>query len=190
MSDDLYIGPTLLDPGPKEPRVSGERVARLVFLPLLVMFGAIILVFFVLYQPVRIDGPSMLPTLRSADRVLITRGVRSVKRGDVVVLVASENGQPIELVKRVIGVPGDVVEVKGDVAYVNGTREPDRGQHISGFDGLSWEPVTVPRGNLFVMGDNRAQSEDSRYIGTVPASGVMGTVVAVFAPIQRLGRVH
>jgi len=190
VSDDLYIGPTVLGPGPREPRASGERVARLVLLPLLAMFGAIILVFFVLYQPVRIDGPSMLPTLRSADRVLITRGTHDVQRGDVVVLVASEGGQSIELVKRVIGVPGDVVEVKGDVAYVNGAREPDRGQRVSGLESLSWEPVTVPKGNLFVMGDNRAQSEDSRYIGTVPLSGVMGRVVAVFAPIQRLHRVH
>ena len=154
-------------------------------LPLLVIFCAVVLVFFVFYQPVRIDGPSMIPTLHTADRVLITRGAKAVQRGDVVVLIADEGGAPIELVKRVVGLPGDRVEVRGDVAYVNGTREPDRGQLVVGVDSTAWGAVTVPPGQLYVMGDNRAQSEDSRYIGTVPESGVMGTVVAVFAPIQR-----
>ena len=80
----------------------------------------------------------------------------------------------------------DVVEIRGDVAYVNGTPEPILGQVIVPQYATSMAPVTVPAGQIYVMGDNRAQSEDSRYIGTVPLSGVVGRVVAVFAPIQRL----
>jgi len=166
--------------------VSSDRLARLLLLPLTVLFVAIVLVFFVFFRPVHIDGPSMLPTLRSADRVLITRGAKGVARGDVVVLVANDQGIQTELVKRVIGLAGDVVEIRGDVAYVNGAREPIRGQAIVPQYATSMAAVTVPAGQIYVMGDNRAQSEDSRYIGTVPLSGVLGRVVVIFAPIQRL----
>jgi len=190
VSEDLYIGPTVLAPGPKEPRVSGERIAKLVVIPLLVLFAVIVLVFFVLFQPVRIDGPSMLQTLRSADRVLITRGAKNVNRGDVIVLVVDEGGVPTELVKRVIALAGDRVEIRRDVAFVNGIQEPDRGQQIEPTYSISAPPVTVPSGQIYIMGDNRPLSEDSRYIGTVPLAGVKGIVVAVFAPIQRLGLVN
>jgi signal peptidase I len=166
--------------------VSGEQVARVVILPLLALFAIILLVFFVLYQAVRIDGPSMLPTLRDADRVLITRGAKSVQRGDVVVLIANEGGMRTELVKRVVGIAGDSIEIRNDVAFVNGSPEPANGQVVDAPRySISQVPIRVPPGQLYVMGDNRALSEDSRYIGTVPLSGVVGRVVAIFAPIQR-----
>ncbi len=190
MSDDLYIGPTALAPGPREPRVSGDRIARVILIPLVALFAAIVLVFFVFFQPVRIDGPSMLPTLRTEDRVLITRGAKDLGRGDVVVLVTEEGGVSIELVKRVIGLPGDVVDIRGDVAYVGGVPEPSRGQRVVPGHAVTTPAVTVPPGEIYVMGDNRPLSEDSRYIGTVPLSGVKGIVVAVFAPFQRARFVH
>ena len=87
--------------------------------------------------------------------------------------------------KRVIGLPGDTVEIRGDVAYVNGVPEPHRGQMVDPGHAVTTPAVTVPPGEIYVMGDNRPLSEDSRYIGTVPLSGVKGTVVAIFAPIQR-----
>ncbi len=189
MSDDLYIGPSTLAPGVRQS--SGERIARFIILPLVALLTLIILVFFFFFQAVGIDGPSMLPTLRSADRVLITRGATSLHRGDVVVLVADEGGTKTELVKRVVGVAGDMVEIRNDVAIVNGVREPDYGQQLDAPRYAdSFPAVRVPDGHLYIMGDNRPLSEDSRYIGTVPVSGVMGRVVAVFAPIQRLRFVH
>jgi signal peptidase I len=167
--------------------VSSERTAKYILLPLVVIFVAVVLVFFVFFAPVTIDGPSMLPTLRSADHVLITRGDKSVRRGDVVVLVADEGGVKTELVKRVIGLAGDSVEIRSDIAFVNGVQEPSRGQMVEAprFS-ISQPPVTVPPGQIYVMGDNRPLSEDSRYIGTVPQTGVMGRVVAVFAPVTRV----
>jgi len=191
VSDDLYIGPTVLAPGAKDPRESSERTAKFVLLPLVVLFAVIVLVFFVFFAPVAIDGPSMLPTLRTADRVLITRGAKSVKRGDVVVLIADESGAKTELVKRVVGLAGDSVEIRNDVALVNGVQEPSLGQVTSELQySMSALAIIVPAGRIYVMGDNRPLSEDSRYIGTVPLSGVMGRVVAVFAPIQRMRLVH
>ena len=159
-------------------------------MPLLLLFALIISVFFVFFSPIRVQGPSMVPTLMPEDRVLITHGDKDPSRGDVIVLIADENGSPIELVKRVIGLPGDIVEIKGDTAYVNGVHEPERGQMVYGRDPTYGQSTKVAPGQLFVMGDNRAVSEDSRYIGTVPLSGVKGKVVAVFAPIQRMRFVH
>jgi signal peptidase I len=191
VSDDLYIGPTVLAPGTQEPRLSGERIAKIIVIPLLLLLMAILLIFFVLFAPVTIDGPSMLPTLRSADRVLITRGDKSVNRGDVIVLVVQEAAGKTELVKRVVGLPGDSVEIRNDVAFVNGVQEPSLGQVVGAPQYSTTESaITVPAGRLYVMGDNRPLSEDSRYIGTVPMSGVMGRVVAVFAPLQRFQVVH
>jgi signal peptidase I len=191
VSDDLYIGPTVLAPGAKDPRESAERTAKFVLLPLVILFAVIVLVFFVFFAPVAIDGPSMLPTLRTADRVLITHGAKVVNRGDVVVLVVDEGGVKTELVKRVVGIAGDSVEIRNDTAFVNGVQEPNLGQ-VSGVSRYSTSApaIVVPAGRLYVMGDNRPLSEDSRYIGTVPLSGVMGRVIAVFAPIQRMRLVH
>jgi len=189
VSDDLYVGPSALAPGVQES--SSEKLARFIILPLAAIFTLVILVFFVLFQAVSIDGPSMLPTLRSADRVLITRGAKGVHRGDVVVLTADEGGMKTDLVKRVIGVAGDLVEIRSDGAVVNGVREPNYGQKIDAPKySVSQPAIRVPKGQIYILGDNRPLSEDSRYIGTVPVSGVMGRVVAVFAPIQRLGFVH
>lgn len=186
VSDELYVGPTALAPGPRIPSGAGERLARRILIPLLVLFAVVVLVFFVFFQPVRIDGPSMLPTLRSGDRVLITRSATDVARGDVVVLVVDEGGVPTELVKRVVAVAGDRVEIRKDVAFVNGTAEPQYGQVVFPERSYSAGEITVPPGQIYVMGDNRPLSEDSRYIGPVPTAGLKGVVVAVFAPFQRV----
>lgn len=188
--DDLYTGPTLLAPGPKKPWVKGQVLSQAVFIPLILAFTFVILVFYVLFTTAQVDGPSMLPTLHNGDHVLITHGVKNPKRGDIVVVFVDENGTPIELVKRVVGLPGDTVEVKKDVAYVNGVAEPQRGQHVESRYSITQPAVKVPRGNLYLMGDNRPVSEDSRYIGTILASGLKGRVVAVFSPVTRMGLVH
>lgn len=186
MSDDLYIGPTALSPGPKEPRISGDSVARIVFIPLLVILSAIVLVFFVLLRPVAIEGPSMAPTLTDTERVLVTHGDKNLAHGDVVITSVLEGSATVRLVKRVIGLPGDTVEIRNDVAIINGTPEPARGQAILPDYAMSSPPVTILPGMVYVMGDNRAVSSDSRIIGPVPISGIDGKVVAVFAPFNRI----
>jgi signal peptidase I len=188
--EDLYIGPTTLAPAPAEPSGSGDRIARLILIPLAVALIALLLVFYVFFEPGRVVGPSMLPTLRSGDMVLLTRGYRRPRRGDIVFTQVTEQGVPVEIVKRVIGVPGDTVEVRQDVAVVNGVPEPARGQYIDPMAGDSVAAYRIPAGHIYVMGDNRPDSEDSRYIGPVPLSGVKGRVVALYAPINRIGRVR
>ena len=188
--DGLFIGPTLLAPGIPEGDGVGNRVAQKILIPLFVVFVLLVLVFYVFFDRGKVDGPSMLPTLRNADMVLVTKGYHVPHRGDVIFTRVNEAGTQIEIVKRVIGIPGDRVEVKQDVAYVNGVAEPQRGQFILTAYADSFQPITVPSGYLFVMGDNRPVSEDSRYIGSVPISGVMGRVVAIYAPANRVRVVH
>ena len=183
--DDLYLGPTVLAPGAKTPG-AGDALARAILVPLLVLLALLLLVFYGLFQPAMVDGPSMLPTLHSADRLLVTHGYPTPRRGDIIVTIVPENGTGVDVVKRVIGLPGDTVEIRSDVAWVNGVAEPQRGQVVVAAYSMSAPPITVPKGRLYVMGDNRAVSEDSRYLGPVPLSGAKGRAVAIFAPVNRV----
>lgn len=163
----------------------GDRVARLVVLPLVALFAAVFLGFYVMFHAVRVDGPSMIPTLRPNDMLLYTRGYAGPVRGQVVIVKLGPNFGSDEIVKRVIGVPGDVVEVKQDVAYVNGKPEDTADKIIVPESSVTLAPYQVPPGRVFLMGDNRPVSMDSRFIGAVPVTEVQGTVVAIYAPITR-----
>ena len=167
-------------PGP------GQRLAVKLLIPTLVGLLAIVLVFFVIFTSAVVSGNSMYPTLHNSDYLLVTHGDKNLSRGDIIVTNVDESGQRVELVKRVIGLPGDIVEIRQDVAYVNGRREPERGQVVLPQFAASSAPVTVPQGSIYVMGDNRANSEDSRYLGPVPLSGLKGRAAAIFAPVTRL----
>jgi signal peptidase I len=188
--DDLYIGPTVLEPGPKEHSKLADLMARWVVVPLIVLLVAIVLVFYVFFSSAVVDGESMMPTLDNGDYLLITHGAKTLQRGDIIVTGVLEKSGPVELVKRVIALPGDTVEIKDDTAYVNGTVEPARGQVVLASYSVSRPPYVVPQGYIYVMGDNRPVSEDSRYLGPVPLSGLKGRAVAVFAPITRIKFVH
>ena len=116
----------------------------------------------------------MLPTLRSGDMVLLTKGYPQPRRGDIVFTRVMEQGAPVEIVKRVIALPGDTVEIRNDVAIVNGVNGA-RARAVRRSDGRRFRRVLPrPGGSVYVMGDNRPDSEDSRYIGPVPALGREG----------------
>jgi len=186
VSDDLYIGPSALEPAPKEPSLLARHLAQWVMLPFVFMLIALVLVFYVFFTSAVVDGESMLPTLRNGDYLLVTHGDPTPKRGDIVVTKVVESAGPVELVKRVIAVPGDTIEIRQDVAYVNGKPEPTRGQYVLPQYSVDVPPFTVPVGSLYVMGDNRPISEDSRYLGPVPTVGLKGRAVFVFAPLNRI----
>jgi signal peptidase I len=172
-------------PDPAPGAAPGDRIARWLLLPLVVVLVATIFIFFVFFQPIRVSGPSMLPGLHDSDLLLITKGYSNPVRGDIVVFTEQERGQPIDVVKRVVGVPGDTVEMNGDVATVNGVPEPPHAI-ISGGAG-PYEKAAVPPGTVYVLGDNRPVSLDSRYRGPIPLSQMRGRVVFRFAPITRIG---
>ncbi len=168
----------------------GNRLALMLLVPLIVIFVVILAVFYVFFSALQVDGPSMLPTLQDQDRVLLTHGYPSAARGDVIALRTTIQGQPDDIIKRVIAVPGDSVEIRADVAYVNGVREPDHGQLIDPAYAVDAPAQVVPKGTLYVLGDNRRVSEDSRFIGPIEQAGVMGRAVAVFSPVTRIQMVR
>ena len=136
----------------------------------------------------------MTPTLKVHDRLLVdkvTLSAREIRRGDIIVFKRPEgfNDPTIkDLIKRVIGLPGDTVEGHDGKVWVNGKALPEpylpKGRTTEPF-----LPVTVAVDNYFVMGDNRAQSYDSRFWGTVERESVIGRALVRVWPINRLGRI-
>ena len=136
-----------------------------------------------------IPTESMVPTLEVSDRVVVNKltYLFSVPQHGDIVVFESPDGE-MDLVKRVVGVPGDSIEVVGGSLYVNEERweEPYLNRELP--DTNSYGPVTVPEGHVFVMGDNRADSADSRYvIGPVPLEHIEGEAFMRIWPLGKLG---
>jgi signal peptidase I len=147
-------------------------------------------------------------TLMIGDRVFVNRFIyhfRSVHRGDVVVFREPASGPEAGtvLIKRVIGLPGDTISLKGGFVYINGYRlsEPyvRRQQNPDGTqgpeptdafaDGMPWaltRPYKVPPGDYFMMGDNRTDSGDSREFGPVPHGNIIGQAFLIYWPLNRI----
>ena len=142
---------------------------------LVAMAVAVVLLRAVVVQTVQIGSDSMAPTLRRGDTAVldkITLRVRDPRRADLVAFRSPQDGQLT--VKRVVGVAGDVVELRDAVLYVNGARADEPQVDLVADDATWFGPLTVPAGTVFLMGDNRADSIDSRAYGAVPVDEVVG----------------
>lgn len=182
---DPQLAPVVEPAEHPAPKPYDDRLARLLVLPLTFVFVTLVLTFFVFYASYEVVGPSMLPTLRTSERLLVQRGYKHPLRGDIVIVEAGDRRGQDDLVKRVVAVAGDRVSTIGDIAVVNGVRESGQGL-ITGDMDQSMAEIVVPQGTVFVMGDNRAVSLDSRYIGPIPLGRIFGRAVAVYAPITRV----
>jgi len=148
-----------------------------------------------LFSPIVVDGESMMPTLEDRERLIVNKIVYSFsqpQRGDIIVFHATENK---DWIKRVIGLPGDTIEIKDDVLYINDeiVEEPYLEGAKKMFGGNLTDDVpktVVSEGHLFVMGDNRPNSRDSRWIGTIPLDSVVGRADLVFWPITHFRLAH
>jgi signal peptidase I len=186
--------PTLEVEAPRQrSRLFDTLVEIVTTVALAVILYVVIQTFIV--QTYRVEQESMLTTLWPDQHLLIdklTPRFDDYSRGDIVVFhpPARANGDGTPFIKRVIGVAGDHVEVRDDAVFVNGVRldEP----YVAGYptepqgrsDSASWD---VPAGSLFVMGDHRDQSIDSRSFGFVSVDQVIGRAVLRFWPIDTLG---
>jgi signal peptidase I len=136
---------------------------------------------------VRVDGPSMEPTLYTGERLVINRFIYRFEqphRGQIIIChFPDENGL---FVKRVIATAGETVRVKDGVVYVND--QPLSEDYIMEPPFEDFEAYTVPTGTVFVMGDNRNDSMDSRkpYVGPIPLKGVLGPAMAIVWPFNRM----
>jgi signal peptidase I len=136
-----------------------------------------------------IPSASMVPTLKYGDRVLVNKFIyrfTEPDRGDVIVF-KSVQGDDQDLIKRVVGVPGDEITVRGGRLFVNG--EPQREPYVNKKfpDRSFYAPTTVPKDHVFAMGDNRANSQDSRVFGPVPKENIEGEAFLRFWPPGRIG---
>jgi signal peptidase I len=139
-----------------------------------------------------IPSESMLPTLEIDDRLIIEKisyRFRKPERGDVVVFSPTEALQEQNyreaFIKRVIGLPGDVVEVKDGKVYVNSQQLTEK--YILDAPNYNYGPIKVPSDRYLVFGDNRNNSYDSRYWGFVPLENLIGRAAIRFWPLDRLG---
>jgi len=148
---------------------------------------AVLVVFYVLFSVTVVSGESMEPSLRDADRVLTTKYYSAPRRGDIVVFhTVDTQDRPEDLIKRVVAVEGDSVSVDSGVATVNGVVEATTSLTLSPDDRTHVPPTVVEPGTVFVLGDNRPISLDSRDIGAVPVGAVKGRAVFVVAPAHRM----
>jgi signal peptidase I len=148
-----------------------------------------------LIQAFWIPSPSMEPTLDVGDRVLVNKlsyKVHDVNRGDVVVFErppgasTGQNGEIKDLIKRVIAVGGDTIEAKEGEVYVNGERiDENYLEPGTATDNLPLK--TIPDGHVFVMGDNRTNSEDSRIFGPIDEDAIVGRAFIRVLPITDIG---
>ena len=165
---------------------------------LLIAFGLAAIIRIFLFTPIVVDGESMMPTLEHGDRMIVNKigyDIGQPDRFDIIVFHAPEEK---DYIKRIIGLPGDHIAYENDQLYINGepVDEPYLDEFKKGVTGSLTEDFTleekinastVPEGTLFVMGDNRQASKDSRIIGVVPMEEVVGSTSLVFWPFAEAG---
>jgi signal peptidase I len=183
-------GHTGLDPAPAPPLKTGG--VGLWLRDLLVSTAASVLIITFLYQPVRVEGTSMLPRLEDRDRLFINKFVyrlSAIERGDVVVFHYPRDPEK-SYIKRVIALPGDRLRVDHGQVWLNG--KPLRENYVPDEyrDSRSMAEIVVPEDTYFMMGDHRSISSDSRDFGPVEHSLIYGKAVFVYWPARDAGVVR
>jgi signal peptidase I len=156
---------------------------------LLIAIGLALVIIVFLYQPVKVEGTSMAPLLSDQERIFINKFVyrfEPIDRGDVVVF-----WYPLDhsksFIKRVIGLPGETIEIRRGVVYVNGQTIPEPYVPPQYADVTDYGPTRVPQGCYFVMGDHRISSNDSRVFGPVANQFIYGRAVFAYWPVDHFG---
>lgn len=142
-----------------------------------------------LYQPVKVEGTSMMPTLQDQERVFINKFVyklEPIERGDVIVFRYPRDPSK-SYIKRVIAVGGDRIRIESGVVFVNGQRVSEPYVPRMYQDVRSYPPILVPPHSYFVLGDHRNLSNDSRDFGPVDESYIYGKAVFGYWPVAKLG---
>jgi signal peptidase I len=152
--------------------------------------SAFIIIF--LYQPVKVEGTSMMPSLEDQERIFVNKFVyrlEPIERGDVVVFRYPRDPSK-SYIKRVIGMAGDRIRIEGGEVYVNGQQLDESYVPPEYADTRSYPEVVVPAHSFFVLGDHRSMSNDSRDFGAVNQSYIYGKAVFGYWPMDKLGRVR
>jgi signal peptidase I len=178
-----------VQPQQPAPEMQTQRDLRGWTRDLAVALGFALVIIIFLYQPVKVEGTSMAPLLSDQERIFINKFVyhfEPIERGDVVVF-----WYPLDrsksFIKRVIGLPGDTVEIRDGHLYLNGTEMDEPYVPTSYLDGSSYAARTLDADEYFVMGDHRDSSNDSRMFGPVLRQYIYGKAVFAYWPADHFG---
>ena len=152
------------------------------FLPYFIIILVVVFIKLFVVSPIRVNGASMNPTLNDKDIMLldeISYRFSDIQRFDIVVVKEEDE----YLIKRVIGLPGEVVEYKNDKLYIDGKYVKEDFKHKETFD----FSTTLGKDEYFIMGDNRTNSTDSRVFGPISRDKIMGKTSLTILPISRFG---
>jgi signal peptidase I len=190
--------PDVASPQPPIPAVPKESVAHP--LPVVAVWArdllvslaisAFIIIF--LYQPVKVEGVSMMPGLEDQERIFVNKFVyrwEPIQRGDIIVFRYPRDTSK-SYIKRVIGVAGDRVRILNGQVYVNGEALDEDYVPSDYADARSYPELVVPRNTYFVLGDHRTMSSDSREFGPVNDRFIYGKAVFGYWPMEKLGRLR
>ena len=148
----------------------------------------IVLIITTFIKPTIVHGTSMNPTLQNGDYLLVSKQAYTFnepERGEIVIFPVGEDKKLY--IKRVIGLPGDVITINNGMVYVNGIAD-DQEYTLDGYTSGDIDSMVVPEGELFVLGDNRLNSIDSREMGTQKIDVVKGVAFIRLWPLSEIGR--
>jgi signal peptidase I len=179
------------DPSPgARPRRSLQLRSWLRDLVISLALSAFVIIF--LYQPVKVEGTSMLPGLEDQERIFINKFVyhlEPIERGDIVVFHYPRDPSK-SYIKRVIGIAGDRVGIVEGNVFLNGRELREGYVPFEYEDQRSMPEMVVPPDSYFLLGDHRSLSNDSREFGPVEQNYIYGKAVFVYWPVERLGRLR
>jgi signal peptidase I len=186
----LQPEPPVATPAPSsaKPRNGTMRWLR----DIVISVGVSIFIIIFVYQPVKVEGTSMMPGLDDQERIFINKFIyrwEPIERGDVVVFRYPQDPTK-SYIKRVIGVAGDRVRIDEGRVYVNDEVLYEPYVRPTYRDDRSIPETTVPADSFFVLGDHRNMSSDSRDFGAIPQESVYGKAVFVYYPFDKLGKLR
>ena len=180
---------------PVPPAPSGARHLPVVAMwvrDLLVALAIAAFIIIFLYQPVKVEGTSMMPGLEDQERIFVNKFVyhwEPIGRGDIVVFRYPRDTST-SYIKRVIGVAGDHIRIDNGQVYVNGAAVEEDYVPAEYADACSYPEITIPVQTFFVLGDHRTMSKDSREFGPVHERFIYGKAVFGYWPMEKLGRLR
>ncbi|MDQ2787911.1 MAG: signal peptidase I [Chloroflexota bacterium] len=204
--------PPVPDPEPRSPRSTpaarGKAATGSAAGEILETLAIAVILFFamrLLVLPVRVEGTSMVPSLTQDQHLLVSRRAYThwdigghswylfgkPRRGDIIVLTPppQEAQRGIPFIKRIIGLPGEQILVRGGRVYIN--NQPITEPYIAEMPAYTWppngQPYVIPAHDVIVFGDNRNRSEDSSRFGVLPENLIQGRAVATFYPVNEIG---
>lgn len=155
-------------------------------IPYIVVITVALLIRTFLVTPVQVDGASMYPTLEDNQILILKKYVKDYKRFDIAIIKYNDE----KLVKRIIGLPGEIIEYKNNVLYVDGKKveEPEKFE-TSDFSLKELGYIRIPDNYYLVLGDNRNNSTDSRVIGLINKKDILGITDLRIWPIKKIGSI-